>query len=309
VTPKMSVIVPALAGHDAVRDVLAALGSQTRREALEIVIVCPTRDDFASRYPHAVIVEVGSLALHHARAAGIRAARAPFVMLAEDHCIPDPGWAEALLPRLDEPWDAIGPTLRSGNPTTLVAQGSFLLGYGEWIAPVRPGPARALPGHNVVLRREALLALGDRLADELLVCALMLKDLGERGARFVVESGATMRHFDSAAWAPSVRVVFCVGSGFGAQRSKPWAPWTRLTYAAAAPALAALHWARSVRQYRRVRRTSRLSPWCLASAGALACAWGAGEAAGALMGVQRVERWVSIGELNKMSYVRPEDRP
>jgi len=292
-----------------VRAVLAGLHAQTRLDALEIVIVCAAREDWAARYPGAVFVEVGEASLHHARAAGVRAARAPFVMLAEDHCIPDPAWAESLIDRLDGPWDGIGPVLRSGNPTTLAAQGSFLLGYGEWIAPVPPGQARALPGHNVVLRRDVLVSLGDRLADEMLVCALMLKGLRDRGARFVVEPGATMRHFDAAGWTTSMWIVFCVGSGFGAQRSASWAPWLRLPYAAASPALAALHWTRAVRQYRRVGRSAGLSLWCLASAGTLACAWGAGEAAGALLGVGRVERWVSIGELDKMSYVRPQDRP
>lgn len=308
-TPRLSVIVPALVGYEAVRAVLAALEAQTMRHAIELVIVCPERGDWAVNHPGATIVEVGRLRLHRARAVGIRAARAPFVVLAEDHCIPDADWADALLGWVDDRWDAVGPLLRSGNPTTLVAQGSFLLGYGEWMAPLPSGPPRALPGHNVVVRREALLALGERLDAELLVCAILLQRLRARGGRLAIAPTATMRHYDSAGLATSVRIMFCVGSGFGAQRSAPWNPIARAAYALAAPALAALHWGRSVRQYRRAGRAAGLSPWCLAPAAAFAVTWAVGESVGALVGANRVEAWTSFGELNKMAYVRPQDRP
>jgi len=308
-TPRLSVIVPALAGHEAVRAVLAAFEAQTARRDIELVIVCPVREAWAANHPDATFVETGGLSLHRARAAGIRAARAPFVMLAEDHCLPDPDWARAVLARLDEPWDAIGPVLRPGNPTSLVAQGSFLLGYGEWIAPVPPGPPRALPGRNVVVRRQALVTLGDRLGTELLMSALLLQALQARGARFTIEPGATMRHFDSAGWITSLGIMICVGMGFGAQRSAAWPLWTRLAYALAAPAIAALHWRRALRQYWRAGRAAGLSPWSLAPAAVCAMAWGIGEAAGALAGPARAETWVSREELNKMAYVRAEDRP
>ncbi|MGC4055921.1 MAG: hypothetical protein QM757_44495 [Paludibaculum sp.] len=39
-----------------------------------------------------VIVDVGPADLHEARALGIRFATSAYVMLAEDHCLPDPEW-------------------------------------------------------------------------------------------------------------------------------------------------------------------------------------------------------------------------
>jgi hypothetical protein len=87
----------------------------------------------------------GSLLFHQARALAIRRATADYVMLAEDHCPPDPSWAQAILKRIAEGWDAVGPALRSGNPATLWSQSTFLLGYGQWMRPVRAMRTRRWP--------------------------------------------------------------------------------------------------------------------------------------------------------------------
>ena len=55
-----------------------------------------------------------------------------------------------------------------------VAQGSFLIAYAQWMLPVR-GPISSLPGHNVVLRKQALLDLGQELEGELLFAAFLMQ--------------------------------------------------------------------------------------------------------------------------------------
>ena len=50
-----------------------------------------------------------------------------------------------------------------------VPQGSFLISYSQWMLPVR-GTISHLPGHNVVVRKQALLKLGSATRTGTFVC-------------------------------------------------------------------------------------------------------------------------------------------
>lgn len=243
----------------------------------------------------------GSLLFHQARALAIRRATADYVMLAEDHCPPDPSWAQAILKRIAEGWDAVGPALRSGNPATLWSQSTFLLGYGQWMRPVRGGPASVLPGCNTVVRRKALLDLGPALEDGLLTGAFLLRWLRKQGCRFYLEPEAGMRHFDPSDCKGSLRELWYVGLGFGAMRTRRW-PWiARALYWLGTPLTAARHWARAVTHYIRAGRQAGLNPLCLAVAALSASVWASGEAIGALKGPARVAPSVWISEIRPLA--------
>lgn len=299
--PKLSVIVPALLGYDTVLAALDSWEAQSCRDQLEILVLCPTPPKALPLPPGQVLIATGSLYLHQARALGISRASADYVMLAEDHCLPDKFWAQAVLHRMAEGWDAIGPGLRSGNPETSWTQASFLLGYGQWMTPVAGGPAAVLPGHNAVLRKQPLLEWGAELEHELLIAAFLMSRLHKQDRRFYLEDQATMRHFDTPDWKKSVQIFYCVGLGFGALRTSRW-PWAgRVLYWLATPAIAARHWLRALTHYRRAGAQAGLRPSCLAAACLLALAWACGEAAGALRGVGRVTPLLWLSEIKPVS--------
>jgi len=299
--PRLSVIVPALLGYDTVLAALDAWEAQSCRDRLEILILCPTPPPAELLPPGQVAIATGSLHLHQARRLGIVHASADYVMLAEDHCLPDSDWAEAILSRLEEGWDGIGPALRSGNPATPWTQASFLLGYGEWMSPVATGAVSVLPGHNGVLSRQRLLDLGPALEDELRVAAFLVRRLHHQGQRFYLDSRAAMRHFDVPDRKRCLRIFFCVGMGFGAIRTSRW-PWAgRALYWLATPAIAARHWGRALTHYRRAGAQAGLSRFCLMTAVPLALAWACGESAGALMGAGRVTPFLLFSEIKPVS--------
>ncbi len=301
VKPKLSVIVPALRGYDTVLAALDSWEAQSCRDQLEILVLCPTRAETGTLPSGQIVVPTGSMLLHQARFAGVLLASADYVMLAEDHCIPDRLCAQAILDRLVEGWDAVGPALRSARPTKNWSVASFLLGYGEWMISGVGGPVTVLPGHNPVLRKKSLLDLGPALEHELIVAAFLVRRLHSQGQRFYLEDQASMRHFDQPDWKKQTRIFYYVGLGFGAMRSRQW-PWAgRALYWLAAPVIAARHWVRVVRQYRRAGAQFGLSPLCLAAAFQLALAWACGEAAGALMGVARVTPLVSFSEIKPVT--------
>ena len=291
--PRLSVLLPAMKGYDTVLAALDSWEAQTCRDQLEILILGPEHlgpsdSQTASLGPGQRIVNVGTADLHEARGKGIEEASGEYVMLAEDHCLPDPDWAQAILDRLEEGWDAVGPALRPGDRTSCWAEGSFLLGYGEWMMPVTGGPTGILCGWNGTVRTRLLRQFRGNLANELLVGAFLVRQLRRQGHRFYLESGARMRHFDPPGCAYEILLLVIVGLGFGAMRTRRWPLPARLLYPLAAPAVAFLHWRRAFANYRRAGAGCGLRPTVHAATVVLAAAWGVGEAAGALMGLRRV---------------------
>lgn len=288
-TPRLSIIVPAMLGFESTLTAIDAWRGQTCASELEILVLCPDADRIdAAASRGCVLVPTGELRLHEARALAIRRATSDFIVLAEDHCLPEPDWCEVVLARLVEGWDVIGPELRPGNMRTTSARAAFLLGYGEWMAPVAAGPAGTLPGHNVAVRRAPLLAMGDDLERRLLVAAFLVRHLRERGLRFYIERRARMRHFDVSNWAATVRIFGWVGLGFGAVRTQAWGRPLRLAYLLAAPAVAARHWRRALVHYRRAGADAGLGADTMVAAAMFALVWGAGESVGSLLGVRTV---------------------
>ncbi len=291
--PKISILLPAMKGFESVLAALDLWEAQTRREALEILILCPddlgpTEQQRMELTPGQIIVLVGSADLHEARALGTGKAVGEYVMLAEDHCLPDPDWTQAMLDRLEEGWDAIGPALRPGNRTTVWAEGSFLIGYGEWMMPIESGPTEILCGWNGIVRTQLLRQAGTALAGEMLVGAFLIRRLKSQNCRFYLEARARMRHFDPPGCSYELLLLAIVGLGFGGLRTSHWPLPARLLYPLAAPAIAFLHWKRAFIHYRRAGSAYGMSVSTLAAASLLALAWALGEAAGAVLGVNRV---------------------
>ncbi len=281
---RLSVLLPALGGLDTVRTAIERWLAHASSPAIELVVLCP---DAAGATDGVRTVDTRGLLLHEARARGIRESESDYVFLAEDHCLPDEGFGDAILARLDEGWDAIGCRLSPGIVADARSQAAFLLGYGEWMAPLRTGPTRVMPGHNAALRRQALLDLGDELDDLLLVGALLVRRLG-RGGRMLVVAEAGMTHYDVTDWRRQLTVFQTVGRSFGALRTRDTARPLRAAYAAAFPLVAVAHWRRALAQYRRAGQANGIGRASLVPAALFAVTWAAGEALGALLGPQRV---------------------
>jgi len=170
-----------------------------------------------------------------ARAAAVRAARAPIVAFGEDHSFPQPGWAAAIIAAHDGEWAAVGPVVTNANPVTLVSWADLLMGYGPWLAPGRAAERSHLPGHNSSYRKDVLLALGDELGDLFEAETALQWTLRARGHRLFQESAARVAHtnFDRfSVWLP---VHFHTGRVFAATRARSWSKAARVAFAFASP--------------------------------------------------------------------------
>ena len=239
--PAMSVIITTPDSYDTIRPLIRALRLQTARDALEVVIVAPSAGAIRAGVTDLQdfrcwrIVELGVLrTVAQAKTAGIRCARAPVVVLTEDHCFPDPGWAHALIEAHRGDWAAVGPAMDNGNPQSLISWADFILGYGPWFNPSGADEVDLLPGHNTSYKRELLLGYGERLEALLGAETNLHQDLRARGYRLYLEPAAKAFHTNFTEPSRWIPYLFYSGRVFAAERGRNWPPLRRAGYSAGA---------------------------------------------------------------------------
>jgi len=240
--PLLSVILATPAGYRTIQKTVSHLRSQTARASLELVIVTPSQSlldleaNQLNEFAEYQVVEIQEFqSIGQANAAGIRQAVAPIVVLAEDHCFPDPQWAERLIAAHQGPWAAVGPGVRNANPNTAVSWADLFIGYGPWLTPSPSREAEFLPGHNTSYKRDVLLGYAEHLDPMMEAETVLHWDLREKGHRLYMESTATVAHTNFSLWTSWIPAQFYNGRLFagarGRQKPLPW----RILFALGAP--------------------------------------------------------------------------
>ena len=295
---------------------LACLRAQTMASEVEIVLVGPEqaiREAEAGRADRGfggfrTVVAAGSRLTTEARAAGVRAAGSPVVVLTEDHSWPEPAWAEALLRAHREGCLVAGPAVVNANPHSILSWANFIVEYSEWMAPCGTAGVAHLPGHNSSYRRDLLLAIGDGLAEELEAETLLHWQLHETGGRLTVAADAITRHLNfSQAW-PSIRVRMNSGHLFAGMRRRRWTLWRRLAYAAGWPLIPIVRFARILRRLRRPGRAGLVPGFSYPVALGLLVVDAAGECLGYLFGPGRAAERISAIDFHREAFLSRRDR-
>lgn len=237
--PMLSVILPTDT-YETIRPVLERLRRQNVAGQLEVVLVTPAADALAdveteeTAFAAVQVVGISSLSpLGEARAAGIRAASAPFVFLGETHSYPQAGWADALLAAAASgPWSAVAPGVENANPKRMWSWAGFLADYARWGTVMPAGEIPEAPIYNALYRRDVLLDLGPGLGDMLSHGDALRVAFRARGHRAYFEPAARIAHVNLDRPLDCIRERFLAGALIGAQRAHRWPWWRRLAYAA-----------------------------------------------------------------------------
>lgn len=243
---------------------VAKLRAQTIQSAIEVIVVAPessdvTLDDKISAGFYSVgVARCGDEALWgDALATGVRHATAPVVALIEDHCFPEPGWAEALVRRHAEGYAVVGSEISNANPESSLSWCSFLLTHGAWSRPARSGVVDTVAGDNTSYRRDVLLGVGEEMGTLLASGTILHWQLREVGEQVFLESEAKAAHVTPSRLRSYVGSRFHSGRTFAGLWARRW-PWRRRLYFAAMSPLIALRRVFRVMQMAR-RQPTRLN--------------------------------------------------
>jgi len=189
-----------------------SLREQRCRDQIELVIITPSRSALApdesalAGFGGVQIVEYGEMSsLPPMRAAGVRAAAAPVVFVGETHSFPQPGWAEAIIATHRAPWAVVMPGIGNANPATAISWAELVIDYGPWLQELPGGATDRFPTWPTTYKRDALLALGDRLPELLSQGDGLLRALSEAGHRFYFEPAARVAHMNVPSHGPWIR--------------------------------------------------------------------------------------------------------
>jgi hypothetical protein len=312
--PALSVILPTPSDFASIATTVRHLARQSIAGRLELIVVAMGRPDFAldpracRNFLDGRVVHAERASHGRASAEGVRAARAPVVVFAEDHCFPEPGWAEALLRAYAGPEvAAVGPVFRNANPGTLVSWCDFAIGYGPWIEPGTAGDQPFLAGHNSSYRRSVLLEL-DWLDDLLEAETVLHLALREQGHRLVLAREARTAHTNFGRIGVWLPVQYHCGRVFAGERARHWGRARRAFYAAASPLIP---WVRLRRAVAHLRRVDQVHPSLLRLVPLLALgllADGVGQLLGYVAGQGSSSVYLTAFEYRRVDHVPESDR-
>jgi hypothetical protein len=154
-----------------------------------------------------------------AREVGIRAARSPVVVLTEDHSLPEPGWAEALIQAHQDGWSVVGPAVGNANPWSVLSWANFLIEYYECGS--RSGAVRHPPATIARIKRMSCSPTARDLSRWLEAESLLHWDLGQR-AQALPGAGCPHTSHEFSRFGASLMLRFQAGRLFGGMRRRTW---------------------------------------------------------------------------------------
>ena len=308
-SPRLSVIL-VTDRYATVRKMVECFGAQQRRDQVELVFVTPTAGEIPvgagelQAFAAARVVEVDSVTrLPPARAAGVRAATAPLVYLAETHAFPQPGFVEAIIAAHEAGWNAVVPAVGNANPADGAWSWSILLlDYGDRLATNPPGERTKLGPHNTAVERELLVQLNGDLATLLAPGSALADELRSRGARIGFRPDALIDHVNVARPLAWVGERFTGGVLLARARVGRWSLARRLLYAGGSPLIPVLWLSRTLRVVRwrdRRREVPRLTLPLMILGTVI---WALGEFVGYLGAGGDAEVRMTEYEMNKLRY-------
>lgn len=287
-SPSLSAVLVIGELRDRAERTLRGLAEQTALEEMEVVIVDTAAGEARElRVPESldpVWVDGRGLGRGEDRAAGTAAATAPVLALIEDHAVPDPSWAEALIEAHRGPWSVVGYAFRLAEPSNYVSRAGLVSEAGPWLHPAQRRRASTLPASNVSVKAAALRDVSDDPGSFLLLHHTLAGQFEKAGHPMLLEPGAVIAHEYFPSLGPLLAVNYGHNRLLATGRRRRWGWPRRLLWAVgtplSAPAVRAWRLLRSLSSWSAVRMTLASAPvLCLSFAAAAL-----GESLGYLLG-------------------------
>jgi hypothetical protein len=242
-----------------------------------------TRRRVRERWPSVRLLSFEEpMAVPELRAAGIAAARAPYVALIEDHCVVHEGWSRRIVEVHRSGHPVVGGPVHNGAIERIRDWAAFLCEYSDFIEPTPPGEVDDLPGMNVSYDRAAISAMEDLLREGRWEFWLHPR-LHERGFVFYSDPAIALDHVKDFGVREFISQRYHYSRSHAGTRNAALG-WKRLVYFFGSPALVPFFYRRIagnvIRAGRHRRELALASPLILLYLGV----WAAGEAVGYALG-------------------------
>lgn len=301
---------------------LDCLRAQTARDRMEVILFGPSmavletlREDLAGFGGYQLVAWHRMRNMASARGETFRIARAPLVVHAEDHCFPEPGWAEAFIGVFAAGAQgttpaAAGPLMVNANPRSFWSWAAFTLHFACAAFPETRGVVDFVATHNTCFRKDAVLALGPALDSGIEMEILLQNRLRAEGHTLFHEARAVTRHVNVSRPLPLLKASFYGGWLFSTvrMREERWRLGRKLFQLAVSPLVPLLQLKRRWGALSRIAGERRLLPLVALPAFAIATMHTIGEAVGIVSPRDAVIEDYSNFENTRMRFVRPEER-
>lgn len=308
--------------RETVLRILECLRAQTARDRMEIVLFGPSmavletlREDLAAFGGYQLVAWDRMRNLAAARGEAFRIARTPLVVHAEDHCFPDPGWAEAFIGAFSPDARGVtpaaaGPLMVNANPRSLWSWAAFTLHFAHAAFPETRGTVDFLATHNTCFRKDAALALGASLDSGIEMEILLQNRLRAEGHTLFHEARAVTRHINVSRPFPLLKASFYGGWLFSTvrMREERWTLGRKLFQLAVSPLVPLLQLKRRWGALGRIAGERQLLPLVALPALAITTLHTIGEVVGIVAPRDTVIEDYSNFENTRMRFVRPEER-
>lgn len=311
---QLSALLVMSGSFDSIRKTVRHLCSQSARKVLEIVIITTNPKLVETSALESAgawqIVRVDQLPTSASGwAAGIRQARAPVVVLCEDHSFPEPAWAQSLITAHQDRWSAVAPAVENGNPETLISWADFTLCFLDWFAPEKSGPVSSCPGHNTSYKLSVLREYDADLENWLNPERVLHLDLAAKGHTMLLTKDAVTHHVNISVARSYLGHSFLGGRIFGGSRAAQWSRGRAVLYAVAFPLVPFMRLRRILQHLDTTAKRKKARFWmALPWTGAGLLCHAMGEAAGYLAGSGNSGQRYMNYEARRIDYLIPREK-
>ncbi len=280
--PGLTVVVACVEAEETIGECLRSFSAALAPVDGEILLCHPegAEPDLPHDPPEIRRVAVaGDVLVPHLWGAGLREARGDAVAFSTGHFRVGPGWATALLAALADGWAGAGGPIALAPGTTVLDRAIFLLRYSSFTSPATAGPVAEIPGDNAAYGR-AWLDLYPEAREDGFWEVEFHERVRREGGELVLVPEAEARYGRSYRLATILRQRYRHGAAFGAFRIRRGdSPWRLVLLAPGVPlVMTARILRRQISTAGPIMRAVVAAPLVIA----MATAWAAGEAVGAL---------------------------
>jgi Glycosyl transferase family 2 len=188
--------------HDRILEALTALRQQAGGNSYQVVVADRLNDAvtdiITAEYPEAHLIRCDANAnLPAMRTDALKVAVGKYIIVTEDHCVPNENWLEEFHNALlAAPGDvaAVGGCVENGVTETALDWATFLCEYSGSIAPAPSGVVADVPGMNVAYRRMAFDTIDDSILRKGFWETTLHPMLRERGLKMFSSNAIKLYH-------------------------------------------------------------------------------------------------------------------